>query len=53
MKTVQGGMLTVAKLKGGKIEVTDSKGDKANITISNVLQSNGVIHVIESVLLPS
>ncbi len=53
LKTVQGGMLTVEKLSDSKLEVIDSKGGKANITISNVLQSNGVIHVIDSVLLPS
>jgi uncharacterized surface protein with fasciclin (FAS1) repeats len=45
--------LTVEKISDGKLSVTDSKGGKANITISNVLQSNGVIHVIDSVLLPS
>ena len=53
LKTVQGGTLTVEKISDGKLEVIDSKGGKANITISNVLQSNGVIHVIDSVLLPS
>jgi len=53
LKTVQGGTLTVEKLSGSQLSVTDSKGGKANITISNVLQSNGVIHVIDSVLLPS
>jgi uncharacterized surface protein with fasciclin (FAS1) repeats len=53
LKTVQGGTLTVEKISDGKLSVTDSKGGKANITISNVLQSNGVIHVIDSVLLPS
>jgi uncharacterized surface protein with fasciclin (FAS1) repeats len=53
LKTVQGGTLTVEKVSDGKLSVTDSKGNKANITISNVLQSNGVIHVIDGVLLPS
>jgi uncharacterized surface protein with fasciclin (FAS1) repeats len=53
LKTVQGGTLTVEKVSDGQLSVTDSKGGKANITISNVLQSNGVIHVIDSVLLPS
>lgn len=53
LKTVQGGTLTVEKLSDSALSVTDSKGNKANITISNVLQSNGVIHVIDGVLLPS
>jgi uncharacterized surface protein with fasciclin (FAS1) repeats len=52
LKTVQGGTLTIEKVSDGKLSVTDSKGSKANITISNVLQSNGVIHVIDGVLLP-
>jgi uncharacterized surface protein with fasciclin (FAS1) repeats len=53
LKTVQGGTLTIEKVSDSQLSVTDSKGGKANITISNVLQSNGVIHVIDSVLLPS
>jgi uncharacterized surface protein with fasciclin (FAS1) repeats len=53
LKTVQGGTLTVEKLSDSALSVVDSKGNKANITISNVLQSNGVIHVIDGVLLPS
>ena len=51
-KTVEGEDLTV-QIKDGKIWVWDSKGNAAKITIKNVLQSNGVIHVIDSVLLPS
>jgi uncharacterized surface protein with fasciclin (FAS1) repeats len=53
LKSVQGGALTVEKASADQLIVTDSKGGKANITISNVLQSNGVIHVVDSVLLPS
>lgn len=49
--TVQGGTLTFAKGAKGWT-VTDAKGNKANITIANVFQSNGVIHVIDGVLLP-
>ncbi len=51
LKTVEGGQLTV-KEYDGKLELIDAKGDKAWITISNVNQSNGVIHVINTVLLP-
>ena len=51
LKTVQGGTLTVVK-KGRGLQVIDAKGDKANITIADVNQSNGVIHVVNTVLLP-
>jgi uncharacterized surface protein with fasciclin (FAS1) repeats len=53
LKTVLGGELTVEKTGEGKLMVVDSKGGMAHITISNVNQSNGVIHVIDGVLLPS
>ena len=49
--TVQGGMLTFAKAGMG-YTVSDAKGDTAKITIADVNQSNGVIHVIDTVLLP-
>ncbi|MES2096435.1 MAG: fasciclin domain-containing protein [Pseudomonadota bacterium] len=49
--TVQGGTLSFMKSGMGWV-VTDAKGDKAKITIANVMQSNGVIHVIDTVLLP-
>ncbi len=49
--TVQGGTLTFAKgAKGWTI--TDAKGNTGNITIANVNQSNGMIHVIDKVMLP-
>ena len=51
LKTVQGETL-VASLSGGKVLITDSKGRAARVTIADVEQSNGVIHVIDSVLLP-
>ncbi len=51
LKTVQGETLTFAK-KGSKIVVTDAKGRTAHITIADVNQSNGVIHVVDTVLLP-
>ena len=52
LTTVQGAKLTVWG-KGGKWYVTDAKGGKAQITIADVKQSNGVIHVIDTVLMPS
>ena len=51
LKTVEGEKLTF-KMKDGKLWVIDAKGDKAQVTIANVMQSNGVIHVIDTVLLP-
>lgn len=51
IKTVSGGTLT-AKSSGKKIMLTDEKGGMATVTIPNVYQSNGVIHVIDKVLLP-
>ncbi len=51
LKTVSGGMLT-ATMSGGKVYVTDAKGGTAMVTIANVYQSNGVIHVVNKVLLP-
>jgi uncharacterized surface protein with fasciclin (FAS1) repeats len=44
--------LIVKQAAPGKLTVTDAKGDVANVTIADVLQSNGVIHVIDTVLLP-
>ena len=52
VKTV-GGCVFTAKMNGGKIVLVDGKGHEATVTISDVRQSNGVIHVIDSVLLPS
>ena len=52
LKTVQGDDLTVKRMGRSHLTITDSKGDVATITISNVLQSNGVIHVINKVLIP-
>jgi uncharacterized surface protein with fasciclin (FAS1) repeats len=52
LKTVEGGDLTIESPMAGKLEIVDAKGDKAMITISDVLQSNGVIQVIDTVLIP-
>lgn len=51
MKTVSGGTLMFHK-KGGKLIVMDEKGGMSRVTISNVNQSNGVIHVVDTVLMP-
>jgi uncharacterized surface protein with fasciclin (FAS1) repeats len=50
LKTVQGGDLTVAG-RGKHLTVTDAKGNTAHITIANVYQSNGVILVVDKVLM--
>ena len=50
-KTVGGCMLNL-KLDGDKVTVTDENGGVATVTIADVEQSNGVIHVIDKVLLP-
>ncbi len=50
-KTVQGEELTFW-MKGQKLYVTDAKNNSAQITIADVNQSNGVIHVIDTVLMP-
>jgi uncharacterized surface protein with fasciclin (FAS1) repeats len=52
MTTVEGGKLT-ATMSGKKIVLTDEKGGTATITTSNVYQSNGVIDVIDTVLMPA
>src|ERR1700678_432955 len=52
LTTVEGGTLT-AMMQGGKLVLTDEKGGTATVTIANVFQSNGVIHVIDTVLMPN
>ena len=51
-KTVQGEKITLSKDKMGHWWVWDAKGGKAMITIADVNQSNGVIHVVDTVLMP-
>lgn len=50
-KTVAGGALT-ASLDGKNVVLTDEKGGKSTVTIADVMQSNGVIHVVDTVLMP-
>jgi uncharacterized surface protein with fasciclin (FAS1) repeats len=52
LKTVEGGTITVMQ-KGKKLYLVDEKGGKSWITISDVFQSNGVIHVVNAVLMPN
>ena len=52
LKTVEGGTLTVMA-KGSKLYLVDEKGGKSWITIADVFQSNGVIHVVNAVLMPN
>ena len=52
LKTVEGEELTV-KHQDGKVWIVDAKGGTSMVTIANVNQSNGVIHVVDSVLMPA
>lgn len=51
LTTVEGGKLQ-AMMQGSKLVLKDEKGGMSTVTIANVMQSNGVIHVIDSVLMP-
>ncbi len=51
LKTAAGGTLT-AMMRGNDVVVTDAKGNAAKVTTADVYQSNGVIHVVDKVLLP-
>jgi uncharacterized surface protein with fasciclin (FAS1) repeats len=52
LKTVSGGTLTFM-MDHGTLKIKDEKGGVSTVTISNVMQSNGVIHVIDTVLMPN
>ena len=52
LKTAEGEQLTVKK-DGSKVWIIDAKGGQSMVTISNVNQSNGVIHVVDTVLMPA
>ena len=51
LKTVEGGTLT-AKMDGSKLVLTDEKGGTPTVEQADVMQSNGVAHVIDTVLMP-
>ncbi|HEY0784703.1 MAG TPA: fasciclin domain-containing protein [Acidobacteriaceae bacterium] len=52
LTTVEGGTLT-ASMMDGKLMLTDEKGGMSTVTIKDVIQSNGVIHVVDTVLMPN
>ncbi len=52
LKTVEGDGLTVMRKGNHHLTLTDDKGDVATITIADVFQSNGVIHVVNGVMMP-
>lgn len=52
LATVEGGKLTLSK-SGSSIVLTDAAGNKSTVTQSNVFQKNGVIHVVDTVLMPA
>ena len=52
VKTLSGATLIVKKSADGKLTLTDENGGVATVTIADVKQSNGVIHVVDAVLLP-
>mgnify|MGYP001544455615 CR=1 FL=1 len=52
VKTVQGGEITI-KVADGKVSLTDAAGNTVNVIKTDVTASNGVIHVIDGVLMPS
>ena len=51
LRTIEGEALT-ATMIAGVLTATDSKGDMAHVTTPDVIQSNGVVHVVDRVLLP-
>ena len=51
LTTVEGEPLT-ASMMGGTLVLTDAKGGMSHVTIKDVMQSNGVIHVVDTVLMP-
>ncbi|MBY6211468.1 fasciclin domain-containing protein [Microbulbifer agarilyticus] len=52
VKTVEGDELTL-KMMGDKVTITDAKGNTVNVVQADIMNSNGVVHVIDGVLMPS
>ena len=52
LDTVNGGQLT-AMIEGGNVVITDAKGNKSTVIIADVKQSNGVVHAVDTVLMPA
>jgi uncharacterized surface protein with fasciclin (FAS1) repeats len=52
LKTVEGGNLTVTRIDNKRLGITDEAGNTARTSIFDVYQSNGVIHVVDTVLMP-
>ena len=52
IKTVQGGKLT-ASIKNGKVILTDEKGNISTVVITDVSATNGIVHAIDSVVMPN
>jgi uncharacterized surface protein with fasciclin (FAS1) repeats len=53
LTTVEGGKLWAMSMDGKHITLKDEKGGTSMVTIANVMQSNGVIHVVDTVLMPN
>lgn len=51
VKTVQGGEITL-KMNGEELVIVDANGNEATVKTADVMQSNGVVHVIDTVLMP-
>lgn len=52
LTTVQGGKLTARAGANGSVTLTDAKGGTSTVTQADVMQSNGVVHVIDTVVMP-
>lgn len=52
LTTIQGGKLTLRDAGNGQWEVTDAKGNKSKITLADQTRTNGVVHVVDTVLMP-
>lgn len=53
LTTIQGGKLTLKDAGNGVWEITDAKGNKSKITLTDQTRTNGVVHVVDTVLMPA